>query len=425
MPETPEPGINRAMSDDSSALPEPKPLPRWRPGRWQSLLICFVVAFLLALSRRHEPWYPYAEDGRIFYQQAIDFGLKSLFIPDGGYLHVCLRIMALLLAKFPPSLMPFAMVTTALAIQAGVATYIYSDQISNLVPSQFYRGLFAFIYIGLPDIDEVYGHFVNSQWHLAILSTLLIFGTIPCTRAGKVVRLVLVSLLSLTGPFVAFLLPITAFKLIRSRIGYNLGLLLCSIPSFVQVCLVYLSGRPTRASEFFHRPLLFPRAIGGRGLLSAAIAPGLFEAHYVDAPVLWAATFGVMVLTLYAIFERKKFAILLIYLGACILFSSLRVGVGNVSGLVDPKFSNRYFFILGFGLLATIISMLVSEKPRVRVATACCVIAMLAFSWQLPYPTDIGPKYQAAVQRWDQAAPGTKVVFPESPKEWDFQLTKH
>jgi hypothetical protein len=401
-----------------------EPRPRWRPSRIQGLLICFVVAFLLALSRRHDPWYPYAEDGSVFYQQANFLGLRSLFVPDGGYLHVGLRIMALFLAQFPPSLMPFAMVTAALAIQAAVATYIFSEEISNLVPSQFHRGLLAFIYIGLPDVDEVYGHFVNAQWHLAILSTLLIFGRVPATRAGKVVRLALVAILSLTGPFVAFLLPLTAYKLFRSRSRYNLGLMLCSLPCLVQVGSVFVSDRPTRTADFLLRPLLMPRVFGGRGLLSAAIAPSLFEQHYVDAPVLWAATFGAVVLTLYAILERKRFAVLLLYMGACILVSCLRVGVGNVSGLVDPKFSNRYFFIFGFGLLATVVLMVASEKRRVQAATACCIAAMLAVSWQLPYPVGFWPKYQAALQRYDRAKPGTQVVFPEVPKGWIFFVRK-
>jgi hypothetical protein len=382
------------------------------------------MAFLLALSRRHDPWYPYAEDGKIFYQQANDLGLRSLFVPDGGYLHVGLRIMAFFLAMFPPSLMPFAMVSAALAIQAGVATYIYSDEISNLVSSQFYRGLFAFIYIGLPDVDEVYGHFVNSQWHLAILSSLLIFGKIPSTRTGKIVRLVFVAILSLTGPFVAFLLPLTVCKFYRTRRRFNLGLLVCSLPCFVQLGLVALSSRPTRTSHFLHSPLLFPRAFGGRGLFSAAIAPSLFKEYYVNGPVLWAATFAVVALCVYAIAEHKWFAALLIYLGTCILISSLRVGEGSVSGLLDPNFANRYFFILGFGLLATIVSMIASENLRVRVATACCIAGMLAISWKLPYPERFWPKYQAALHRYDLAPAGTEVVFPESPKEWSFQIRK-
>src|SRR5579862_2506419 len=140
------------MSDTESALQGSKSRPEWRLNRTAGLVICFVVAFLLALSRRHEPWYPYAEDGTIFYQQAREFGLGSLFHPYGGYLHLALRIIALLLSQFPPSLMLYAMVATALAIQAGVATYIFSDEISNLVPSQFYRALLAFTYIGLPDV---------------------------------------------------------------------------------------------------------------------------------------------------------------------------------------------------------------------------------------------------------------------------------
>jgi hypothetical protein len=320
--------------------------------------------------------------------------------------------------------MPFAMVTAALAIQAGVATFIYSDGISNLVPSEFYRGLLAFIYIGLPDVDEVYGHFVNSQWHLAILSTLLLFAKMPSTRPGKIFRLVLVAILSMTGPFVAFLLPLTAFKLIRSRSRYNLGLLLCSLPCFIQVGSVAVSHRATRTSHFLFRALLIPRTFGGRGLLSAAIAPSLFKAHYVDAPVLWAATFGVVVLCIYAVAERKWFAVLMLYLGGCIIFSCLRVGEGTVSGLLDPLFSNRYFFTFGFGLLATIVLMVASESWRVRVATAVCIAAMLAISWQLPYPEAFWPKYQAALQRYRQASPGTRVVFPEVPKEWIFEVTK-
>ncbi|HWD37824.1 MAG TPA: hypothetical protein VG944_03185 [Fimbriimonas sp.] len=412
------------MAEVSTDLQNGAGRARWRLNPVAQLLICFVIAFALALSRRHAPWYPYAEDGIIFYQQANDFGIRSLIIPDGGYLHVGLRIMALALAQFPPSLMPFAMVATALAIQAAVATFIFSDGISNLVPSQFYRGLFAFIYIGLPDVDEVHGHFVNSQWHLALLSALLIFGRVPVSRAGKIVRLALVTILSLTGPFVAFLLPLTAFKYYRSRSRYNLGLLLCSIPAFIQICSVFLSDRPTRPWHDLARPMAIPRIFGGRSLLSAAIAPSLFENHYADEPVLWAALFGTVVLCAYAIVMRKRFALLLLYLGGCILLTSLRGGVGSMGTRLNPEFSNRYYFIFGFGLIVTVILMVASEKRWARVATACCAAAVLAVSWQLPSPVNFWPKYQAALQTYDRAAPGTVVVFPEVPKEWSFRVRK-
>jgi len=416
--------VKRAMIDLAGSLPQGESRPRRRFSPVTSLLICFTVAFILALSRRHAPWYPYAEDGRIFYQQANDLGLRSLFVPDGGYLHVGLRIMALFLAQFPPSMMPYAMVTAALAIQAGLATFIFSEEVSNLVPSQFYRGLFAFIYIGLPDIDEVYGHFVNSQWHLAILSTLLIFGRTPATRRGKIVRLVFVTILSLTGPFVAFLLPPTAYKYFRTRSRYNLGLLLCTIPSCVQICSVFLSDRPTRPWHDLALPLAIPRTFGGRGFLSAAIAPDLFRQYYVNGPVLWASMFGVVVLCIYAVAERKQFSALLIYMGACIIVTSLRGGVGSVGTRMDPTFSNRYFFIFGFGLLSTIVLILASEKRWVRVVTVGCVATILAVSWQLPYPEAFWPKYQAALQRYDRAVPGTRVEFPEVPKEWTFSIRK-
>ncbi len=412
------------MSDISSSRPQGESRPKWRLGRTQGLLICFGVAFLLALSRRPEQWYPYGEDGTIFYQQAHELGLRSLFVSYGGYLHLGLRIMALFLAQFPPSLMPFAMVTTALALQAGIATYIFSDEISNLVPSQFHRGLFAFVYIGLPDIDEVHGHFVNSQWHLALLSALLIFGRAPATRAGKVVRLLLVAILSLTGPFVAFLLPLTVYKLYRSRNRFNLGLVLCSIPSCLQVCSALLSNRDSHPWHDFLLPLVIPRTFGGRGFLSAAISPQLFRDHWFDPPVEWAAMFGVLVLCLYAIKEGKRFSIMLIYLGTCVILASFKSGVGSVGARLDPTFSNRYFFIFGFGLLTTMILIVASEKRYVRIATVCCVAGLLSLNWRLPHPEAFWPKYQAALQRYDQAAPGTWVVFPERPDGWVYQIRK-
>jgi hypothetical protein len=171
--------------------------------------------------------------------------------------------------------------------------------------------------------------------------------------------------------------------------------------------------------------MVIPRTFGGRGFFSAAISPHLFDRYFVNEPVLWAATFGVVVLCVYAIAERKRFAALMIYLGGWIIVTSLHGGVGNLETRLDPKFSNRYYFIFGFGLLSTVIFMLYSADRRVRVATACCVAALLAWSWSLPSPgPEFWSKYQAALQRYDQAKQGTEVEFPEVPKEWSFQVKK-
>lgn len=172
------------------------------------------------------------------------------------------------------------------------------------------------------------------------------------------------------------------------------------------------------------RPLFIPRTFGGRGLLSAAIAPQLFEAHRLDAPVLWAATFGAAVLCVYAILELKRFAALLLYLGLCIIVTSFRAGVGNIATRLNPEFSNRYYFIFGFGLIATVVLMFASEKRIVRAVTAVCLVGVLALSWQLPSPVGFWPKYQAALRQYDEAAPGTVVVFPEVPKEWFYRVRK-
>lgn len=412
------------MTELAASMRQGEGRARWRLGYVPSLLICFVIAFLLAVSRRHDPWYPYAEDGTVFYQQALELGIRSLFVVYGGYLHLGLRLMALPLSLFPPSLMPYAMVATALGVQAAVATFIFSDELSNLVPSRFYRGLFAFIYIGLPDVDEVYGHFVNTQWQLAVLAALLLFARVPRSRAGKVFRLCLVAILSLTGPFVAFLLPLIAFKFYRSRSRYNLGMLLCSLPSLIQILVISSSDRQTRPWSDLLRPMFIPRLIGGRSFFSAAISPHLFERYFVDEPVLWAATFAVLVLCFYAISERKRFAALMLYLGGWILLTSLHGGIGSTGGRLDPAFSNRYYFIFGFGLLATIVLMLQSKDRRLRAATACGVTALLAWSWVLPSPKEFEPKYQAALKLYDQAKPGDKVVFPEAPKGWEYEVMK-
>ena len=141
-------------------------------------LVSSAVSFLIIFSRRPDailnPQF-WAEDGRVWYADAYNQGvIYSFFTPEAGYYQTISRLVAVFAQIFPLGYAPLFFNLAAIFVKILVVNFLLSSRLSNLIPSLAGRMLLAFIYLAMPHSHETNANLTNAQWHLAMLSFLII-----------------------------------------------------------------------------------------------------------------------------------------------------------------------------------------------------------------------------------------------------------
>lgn len=187
---------------------------------WRFYLF-FVLVGLVALLPRIDSLdffygkYLWAEDGNVFLNQASDLGAAAILTPYAGYLHVYPRLIAAASQSFDLIHQP----TALLAGWFGA----YFILLHSLLRSVFfqkkhisYLALLPVFMALQPNYGEVFFNITNSQWLLGAALCLYAIADSEIYRSSSI-RLALLFILSLTGPFSVVLIPILIVKLILRK----------------------------------------------------------------------------------------------------------------------------------------------------------------------------------------------------------------
>ena len=178
---------------------------------WQ--VAAFLAALLAVFSRLPGAFlHPqfFAEDGWVWYQQAYNLHwLRSLSIPQAGYIQMLPRLVAGVTLLFPMQWAPMLMNWCGAVVQVLPVTALLSRRCATWGPLPL-RILMAVIYIAIPDAPEVHIVVTNAMWHLALLQALLAFSAPPLGWRGRVSDLIVFGIGAITGPFCILLLPLVA-----------------------------------------------------------------------------------------------------------------------------------------------------------------------------------------------------------------------
>ena len=114
-------------------------------------------------------------------------------------------------------------------------------------------------------------------------------------------------------------------------------------------------------------------------------------------------------------------------LAALIMASGLKSPMVSLSAqwmaMQNPEIGDRYYI---FPMLAWFMTLLVLAAGRSRLGLhwvargvmLCCVVGIVTDWRHVPYAHT---GYYEAAKKFDRAAPGTTVVFPENPLSWQFR----
>lgn len=390
-----------------------------------------LAAFLLIVSRRPDAilnaqfW---AEDGFRWFADAYNRGaIYSLTTPEAGYFQTISRIVAIVAQLFPMELAPLIFNLAAIAVMLAVVNFLISTRFSESVPNRYVRCLLAFIYIALPHSFEVHANLTNAQWHLALLSVLIIIAPPPVRRSWKFFDISAIALSSISGPFCLLLLPVALIKAVLRRDLHFFTIAgILAAGAAIQIFALLTSHRPTS------QPLgagigLFFKILGGHLFAGAVI--GERNLYRLIDRNIWTvlpaaiAAFAGTALMIYAFIQARLNLRLLIFFSAMIAAAALispaaSREVPQWTVLWMPGTGVRYWMIPIFTFFICLIFLAKNANVKtVRyLAFALLFFSTVAFvsDWRHRPYQDLN--FSESLREFEKLPSGEKMVFPLNPE---------
>lgn len=401
------------------------------------MLVLSAIAFAAVLIARHPSmvWHAefWAEDGWVWYPIAYNWGLQSLLQPVAGYLQTISRLVALISQLFPISWAPTIFMASALLIQIAPVVFLVSWRMDDAWRSRPARFAFAFLYLTLPNVYEVFVNLTNSQWHLCVLAFFILASRPPAGWAGRCFDTLALAVTGLSGPFVILLAPMALWNLYDQR----------SVPSgrrtaLWRLAIIVVTGcvqGMVIIATFSERSHLPPNG-SSIGLLAKILARqivlgpimGLRQPDRLMATGMWTSSalpilLVVVALTLCAIafwrgpyLLRKACVFASMLLFACLWHPVVTLDQPQWNPLVWSGLGGRYWYI-PLLLWTAVLLRLIADRAWPLRAIGCVILATSSVGiwndWFYPFmpPTT----FQASAKAFEAAPPGSRISFPVNP----------
>lgn len=407
--------------------------------RYVFYLLSSVISFLIIFSRRPDavlnPQF-WAEDGKIWYADAYNRGaIYSFFASEAGYYQTISRLVAVVSQIFPLAYAPLIFNLTAIFCKILVVNFLLSSRLSRLIPNVSVRILIAFIYLTLPHSSETNANLTNAQWHLALLSFLIIVAAPGEKTLWKIFDVAVLSISALSGPFCLLLLPIAAIKWLKTREKRAIvPLVILTAGAAIQLSSLLTTERPSR------QPLgatieLFLKIVGGHLFLNTIIGDRNYSRLFSRS--LWNAWAAIPVnllgfgLIIYAFIKTNLELRLLMIFSFLIVFGALLSPAASSEipqwqALWTPGTGSRYWLI---PIFCCFVSMLYVARNAgasfVRyVSTGLLVLSLFGIASDWKYPRFKDLEFQKYAAEFEHAPAGQEIVIPINPEPWEMRLVK-
>jgi hypothetical protein len=212
------------------------------------VLVVTSLACAVVISRRVDAFTNaqfYAEDGSKWFADAYTYGpLGALGLSYNGYFQIVSRLGAVVAAPFSILYAPLIYNIIGLLVQVAPVAFLLSSRFDTVVPSLRARLAVCAVYILMPS-TELNVDITTAQFHLLVLTVLVIVAPEPRRWYWTAFDVVVVVLCGLSGPFAYILAPIAALWFIIRQRRFTLvllALLAATIP--IQLYAGLTSPRP-------------------------------------------------------------------------------------------------------------------------------------------------------------------------------------
>lgn len=185
--------------------------------KYRLLLLWLVGCVIIVLRRPDMFLYPqfWAEDYSVFYDEVIEYGWHSLFIPYAGYFHLIPRTVTWFAFQLSEglgmgiTLMPTIMNLCAIAISSICAIAVCTSRF-RWMENLYFRMLLSLLILAFPSAPEIFGSITNSQWWLSLLEFFLIWDMLQNRKIPGWLEMALLCIIILTTPYGVILFPAIA-----------------------------------------------------------------------------------------------------------------------------------------------------------------------------------------------------------------------
>ena len=410
-------------------------------GVWAALTVG-LLALVLFLRRPDSLLNPqfWAEDGTIFYSDAYHHGFWwTLTRPTAGYLNTVPRLVAGLAVLLPMHWAPLIFNLAAFLIQMVPVFYLLSNRMARWIPDHRLRVAAAFLYAVVPNSYETHAILDNSQWTLAFAGLLLLVADPPLNKRGKTYDVLVLTLLSCTGPFALILLPVALTNVARYRQStprswFAAPAAVLTLGSATQILYLLTSERqpPSDTSWPTFQELLrilsthvfFDSILGIRGTLE--FSRSLTFVHHLAGLAL-TGLLAVLVMR-----SRNRALIGLLYLAAATICASFARPTSAMASWSSPAFGPRYYLFSSLFMLYAIMLLCV-RKGRGRPLGVLLAVSVMfiGIPRDFVHPGDYTDPPRPDTHYLDQIAAfetrpaGARFYIPTQPEGWGgMALTK-
>lgn len=417
---------------DSSLFPERLSSEHRRRNALLVCGLCLLVLFVRWPEILLDAQF-WGEDGWNWWPEARALGWRSLILPHTGYFQTDDRVIALLARPFPLTWAPTLYALAAVVFELLPPAYFVSRRCAELCPSFPLRAVIALSWCALPNSWEVHGNLTNSQWHLALLSFLILASRDPRSVGQWMFDVVFLLLGATSGPFCLMLTPIAALILWQRRSPASATrLAIVAAGALVQGSAIYMAQRGI-PPNLGATPTNFARLIAGQIALATMFGHTSLP-HWYNL-TLWRVAVMPWVLFLVVVWlsmeaMRRWPALRLAGLFTLLMLAaSLSRPLGTADGSAVwvsmrlPDSGMRYLFLpLVFWM--TVLVSLTFAAPRGwarRVASGmflCTLLVGIPRDWRFPHEAD--RDFYGIARRFEQTPPGQTFEVPVRPGSHTF-----
>lgn len=388
-----------------------------------TLAILAGAAYLFILRRPTDLASPvfFAEDGTVFFKDAIERGWGAVFEPYNGQFFLLQRVVASLAAPMPVSLQPaiYAFVAGAAAVIS--CGFVLSSRWRTPVPLNV-RVLCLLALLCAPGIGETYLVLANAHWWMGIGVVVLGMFYDPLSRRLKAGEIAFTGLTALSGFAALYCLPSLAVRAFRNRSRHSVVLLGVALGGvLVQVGFLLASSRRGNIADMFH-PLSALMILVKRVPATAALGDTnlVTPLPHVFVYLATAALVAALVVVWIRLPRLEAAALLLTIIGGWVLALWGMTGIGlSIRTLLGPGATTRYFLapiaVLYIGLL---MSRPTGHFTRAAAGLACLLLAggiLSGYHLSPTAPSDWAPFARCVEQ-------GTTTCSTVIPPGWELEV---
>lgn len=403
---------------------------------------CFVVMVMRRPDLISNPQF-WAEDGRIWYAQAHNLGwFNSIILPQNGYYQTISKIIAAISLNFSLASAPLVMNIIAISIRCALLLFIMSSRVSCL--SIVNRAIISAFILFMPHLDEVHANITNTHWYLSTYLFFILISDRAETNLWKAHDIFVMVISGLSGPFIVFLAPVLALRMISESNGVrfvdkiigaikklSLFEVIFATICLIQVCTILISqsaGRssaPLGASVSVLANILSSRVFAGF-ITSEKQSFHLWDHQYLNYLISFAGCLVLVFLLIKGNWKEKS-AVIFPFL---MLFAALAKPMIHLELPQWPRIQfgpgQRYFVITSIFWVTCMLFAVQHFSKNIRVVCTATLTLFIAVSGYQNFNIHKLPdnRWDKEVVKYNDTPNGKKVTLDINPRGWTVDLIK-